>query len=336
MKRIYTGSVKNVYLADDGEHLWFEYTDDYSVFDWGKMPDPIEGKGEILARLGEWFFGELTDAAAWERVGLGGDPAVKPWLPIAHHFVKREGNRLMVKRVDVPELPPGRVGGQLVYDYSFEPKPRQLIPLEVIFRFGVPAGSSLLSRKDWYPFEIHEGAEFDEPLIEFSTKLESKDRMVSYQEAALILKGRRGALAEVHGKTQAIARFLQMRFRERGLKLWDGKLEWALMDGEIALVDSIGPDELRVGAGDAVFDKQFLRNFYLGSDWDKALQQGKELARERGVAEWKEIVEGELKSAPGPLTPPYREAAEALYQDFYAILVQGEAATRFTESLKKL
>ena len=52
MKLIYTGSVKNIYQADDPALLWFEYTDDFSVFDWGKMPDPIPGKGEALARLG--------------------------------------------------------------------------------------------------------------------------------------------------------------------------------------------------------------------------------------------------------------------------------------------
>ncbi len=336
MKLIYAGSVKNLYLAEDGEHLWFEYTDDYSVFDWGKMPDPIQGKGEILAKLGEWFFHELADPAAWEGLGLAEDPSVKPWLPIRHHFQHREDNRIMVSRVDVPELPTGQVGGQLVYDYGFEARPRQLIPLEVIFRFGVPAGSSLLSRQDWYPFDIHEGAEFEQPLIEFSTKLESKDRMLSYQEATLVLKGRRDALAELHGKTQAVARFLQKKLALRGLKLWDGKLEWAFFDGEIALVDSIGPDELRVGAGEAVFDKQFLRNFYLGSDWEKALQQGKALANERGTADWKPIVEGELGEAPGQLTEPYLAAAEALYQDFYAIVVEGEPSTRFTDCLKKL
>lgn len=336
MKLVYSGSVKNLYLADDDEHLWFEFTDDYSVFDWGKMPDPIAGKGEILARLGEWFFALLQDEQSWRRAGLADDPDVRPWLPIRHHFVRREANRIMVKKVDVPELSPQRVGGQLVYDYSFAPAPRQLLPLEVIFRFGVPAGSSLLSRKDWYPFDIFEGAEFEQPLIEFSTKLESKDRMISYQEAALILKGRAEVLAEVHGKTQAVSRLLQSVFRERGLKLWDGKLEWAVIDGEVTLVDSIGPDELRVGIGDATFDKQFLRNFYLGSEWDEALGRGKALAAERGRDDWKSIVEKELGSTPGRLASPYRTAAEALYQDFYAILVEGRNTTRFTDSLKKL
>ena len=336
MKLIYAGSVKNLYTAEDPGLVWFEYTDDYSVFDWGKMPDPIPGKGQVLARLGEWFFQRVADPAQWKALGLAADAQIARWLPIAHHFHRREGNRLLMTRVEVPVLRADAVGGTLVYDYGYPPQPRQLIPLEVIFRFGVPAGSSLLQRKDWYPFEIHEGAEFHEPLIEFSTKLESKDRVISYQEAALILKGNTDTLAEIHGRTRALAHFLHSTFAKRGLKLWDGKFEWALIDGKLTLVDSIGPDELRVSQGDAVFSKQFLRNFYLGTPWYAALQQGGALARQRGTEDWKAIVQDELKSEPAPLSKPYKDAAQALYQDFHAILVEGQESHRFQEALTRL
>lgn len=336
MKLLYAGSVKNLYQDDDGKHLWFEYTDDYSVFDWGKMPDPIKGKGKNLAQLGEWFFNALTEQSNWEKHGLADHPDVKPWLPISHHLVERDGSKLKVLKVDVPEIKPDTVGGALVYSYDYPPAERQLIPLEVIFRFGVPAGSSLLQRKDWYPFDIYEGAEFQHPLVEFSTKLESKDRMLSYQEASLILGGNPDHLRQLLGSTQAVALFLRAAFAERGLKLWDGKLEWAMVDGKLTLVDSIGPDELRVGAGNAVFSKQFLRNFYLGSDWEKAVEKGKDLAKQRGSAEWKAIVEKELNQKPGPLAPEFLEAAEALYDDFFTMVVEGKESTRFEEALKKL
>ena len=336
MKLIYAGSVKNLYQDPDPNHLWFEYTNDYSVFDWGKMPDQIAGKGEALAKLGEWFFRRLEDPAQWKALGLADDPDVARWLPIPHHFLKRDGNRLMVTSVHVPVLRADSVGGNLVYDYGYPPQPRQLIPLEVIFRFGVPAGSSLLQRKDWYPFDIYEGAEFDSPLVEFSTKLETKDRMISYQEAALVLKGNTDTLAELYGTTRALALFLQRTLAARGLKLWDGKFEFALIDGKLTLVDSIGPDELRVSQGDAVFSKQFLRNFYLGTPWYKALQEAGATAKKRGTEDWKTIVETELKQAPGPLSPPYKAAAEALYSDFHAILVEGKDSNRFQEAVAKL
>jgi phosphoribosylaminoimidazole-succinocarboxamide synthase len=337
MELIYEGSVKNIYLDDDPQRVWFEYTDDYSVFDWGKMPDRLPGKGETLAKLAEWFFVALADPARWAALGLDSQADVRPYLPIRHHFVQRRDNSILVQRVAVPELPATTIGGSLVYDYSYDVALRQLVPLEVIFRFGVPAGSSLLSRKDWYPLDIYEGAEFDQPLVEFSTKLESRDRVLSYQEAALVLKGRAGLLEELWRRTRAIALFLQRLFAQAGLKLWDGKLEWALCDGALTLVDSIGPDELRVsGPGGAVFSKQFLRDFYLGTPWELAVQQGKALARQRGTAEWKAIVRDELHQAPEPLSEPYREAARLLYQDFYDILSAGGDGSRFAQALARL
>ena len=72
--------------------------------------------------------------------------------------------------------------------------------------------------------------------------------------------------------------------QERGLKLWDGKVEWAMVDGGVCLVDSIGPDELRVGQDGAVMSKQFLRDFYLGTPWEQALVKGKDLAKARATS----------------------------------------------------
>ncbi len=378
MKPIYAGSVKNLYLDADPAYLWFEYTDDYSVFDWGKMPDPIPGKGLALARLGEFFFRELENPRRWEALGLAQQPEIAACLPLRHHFVERQGARLKMLRVEVPRPRPLSIGGTLVYDYSTAPADhstaradpsaapadpctapadpstapadvssaraapgaapalRELLPLEVIFRFGVPKGSNLLARKDWYPFPIHEGAEFAEPLIEFSTKLESRDRMLSYQEAALILKGRAALLAQVHAGTRAVALFLRALFAQRGLKLWDGKLEWASVDGALCLVDSIGPDELRVSQGGAVLSKQFLRDFYLGSPWERALVQAKALAKTRATPDWKTIVRDELKEQPAPLPAPYLAAARALYEDFALIVIEGKATTRFAELVAKL
>ena len=125
-------------------------------------------------------------------------------------------------------------------------------------------------------------------------------------------------------------------FARRDLKLWDGKLEWALIDGKLTLVDSIGPDELRVSQGDAIFSKQFLRDFYLGGAWYKAVLEAGELAKKRGREDWKSIVSEELGQAPLHLSPPYKEAAEALYGDFYAIVVEGEDSTRFQQALARL
>ena len=34
----------------------FHFSDRYSVFDWGRMPDLIEGKGEALCIMGAYCF----------------------------------------------------------------------------------------------------------------------------------------------------------------------------------------------------------------------------------------------------------------------------------------
>ena len=37
----------------------FHYSDRYSVFDWGEMPDLITGKGKALCMIGAYFFEKL-------------------------------------------------------------------------------------------------------------------------------------------------------------------------------------------------------------------------------------------------------------------------------------
>ena len=68
------------------------------------------------------------------------------------------------------------------------------MPLEVIFRWGMPSGSSLKKRinNESYCNELGlttpvlENTLWDTPVIEFSTKLENVDRIISYDEAKKI------------------------------------------------------------------------------------------------------------------------------------------------------
>ena len=62
---IYRGSVKDLLgpiqsTSSSGEALLlFQYTDAFSVFDWGRMPDPLPLKGEALTILAAYFFEKL-------------------------------------------------------------------------------------------------------------------------------------------------------------------------------------------------------------------------------------------------------------------------------------
>ena len=100
-----------------------------------------------------------------------------------------------MSRVNV--IKPGLTDG--VYDYAaYAERPMDaLVPLEIIFRFGVPNGSSLMKRvgNDEYLAELglstkpNFGDLFEEPVIEYSTKLRQltdtfqKQRLVQLQDS---------------------------------------------------------------------------------------------------------------------------------------------------------
>ena len=64
---IHRGSVKDIFENEENsDQLIFRFSDRYSVFDWGEMPDQISKKGESLAYLGILFFEFLADPANWK------------------------------------------------------------------------------------------------------------------------------------------------------------------------------------------------------------------------------------------------------------------------------
>ncbi|MFH0836465.1 MAG: phosphoribosylaminoimidazolesuccinocarboxamide synthase, partial [Candidatus Micrarchaeota archaeon] len=65
MARLKKGSAKNVLIeieptASKMGRRVFEFKDDYSVFDYGAMPDTIPGKAESLARLSAFNLREIS------------------------------------------------------------------------------------------------------------------------------------------------------------------------------------------------------------------------------------------------------------------------------------
>lgn len=304
MTRMYEGSSKNVHIGNDKTAV-FEFTDRYSVFDWGAMPDLLPQKGMALAHMGATFFKLL------EKKG------------IPHHFlglVDAEGeilaadqvSRFMkVQAVDVHR--PALV--DMSYDYSvYQTKPTDcLIPLEVIFRWGVPAGSSLLKR---HP-HLKENERFSRPMVEFTTKLEEEDRFLTAEEARQIAALSIEEFNDLVSSTQEVALQLKEVLSLMHVELWDGKLEWAFAgsDRKVKLVDAIGLDELRVSFQGHALSKEFLRQHYRDSAWNLALTESKRIARREG-GDFKEICLDRFHQRPLPLPMSVRQAAETLYLCF--------------------
>ena len=118
----------------------FIYSDRYSVFDWGEMPDQIPNKGKAISILGAYFFEKLeTMNIQTHYLGLVEKGVVKKLSEI-NEPVNIMAMKLL--RVIKPELK----GNQ--YDYSKYKNNEGgfLIPLEVIYRNFLPPGSSVFKR----------------------------------------------------------------------------------------------------------------------------------------------------------------------------------------------
>jgi phosphoribosylaminoimidazole-succinocarboxamide synthase len=273
------------------------------------MPDDIPGKGQALASLAASFF---------EFLQARGIPS--------HYLGQTAPNAIAMRPVDV--LRPAWTDGR--YDYSaYRAHPTgALVPLEVIFRHALALGNSLEGRLKKDPAYMRElglaqlptgASEFDPPLVEFSTKLESTDRYVSASEIDRLELLAPAEVAALREKTRQIATLLRGLFAQLGVKLWDGKFEFACHAGryperQFLLVDSVGPDELRLTYDGLPLSKEFPRQIYTRTAWAEGMRHAKALAKERHTREWKKICTDELGLRPRHLTREELEVASVLYQ----------------------
>ena len=344
---VHRGSVKNIRREEGAKELFFEYTDGYSIFDWGTMPDMLNGKGQALAVMADIFFHLLGSPTSWKNFKFG-DSMPSPVLKnlqgkgLKHHgrgLVESHPSLYKVDAVEILHPKPVRYDGTLSWDYSlYETRPvGALVPLEVIFRFGIPSGSSFLERaqnKDYCETlglegEVREGDILDRPIIEYSSKLETSDRYMGYDEAAKISCLRDQEFERLHGLSMALAYKLKDIFEDLGIFLWDGKFEFSFVEGkergaerDFMLVDSVGPDELRLSYNGIQLSKQNLRNFYKGGSWHQAVVQSKQLASQRGLPDWKNICIQELGENPPSLEPAVLSGVEMMYKSLANVLAQ--------------
>lgn len=366
LQLIYEGSVKRLWQCPtDAERIWFEFTDDYSIFDWGKMPDTIENKGRALSFMGAHFFEVLSSADFWTALPeskhlkrFGGDwlrhrfehPVYAQGLSkrgLDHHFLGLSDGKkpvstkslgtagsayMEVKKAEIPNPELKQVLNHELYFYPHidsqgKRYERRLVPLEVVFRFGMPEGSSLTSRIDKNPEYLKDlglpavpstGEWFPVPVIEFFTKLEPSDRLLSWTEASLV-SGLSGQLFQALCElTLEAALALYHIFADKGLALWDGKFEFVVEYGKngearLLLADSIGPDELRLLYNGHHLSKELIRQIYKKTSWCDALAKAKTLAKSRLNADFKEICKTELHQSPQPMSPQEKNVVDKLY-----------------------
>lgn len=266
----------------------FEFTDDYSVFDYGKMPDIIPGKGESLCRMAAYNFQEL------EKLGLK-----------THYRNFVAPNKMEINLVQV--LFPQK------NELNAESK-NYLIPLEVIFRNSLPKGSSVfkrLAKGQLKPEDIglsetpEPGTKLGKPLIDVSTKLEETDRYLSWQEAQEMSFLSDEQLEAMKNTALKINDFINRKSEALGLEHADGKVEFALSpEKELILIDVCGTlDEDRMLFKGVHVSKQVLRDYYKTTPWYEALEQAKEAGKAK--EEW---------PAPEKIPPELLEIVSNMYK----------------------
>ncbi|MFT4882795.1 MAG: phosphoribosylaminoimidazole-succinocarboxamide synthase [Natronomonas sp.] len=290
----------------------FVFTDDYSVFDWGKMPDSIPNKGASLCAMGAANFEalEAEGIPTHYRGVVDSNGGVVPLDETA-----APPREMAIDLTRVPDLPhEGRE-----YDYTAfheEAGENYLIPLEIVFRNTVPVGSSLRSRADPTDFDLDfeawpdEPIDLPEPVVEFSTKYEESDRYLTRDNADYI-----AGEADVDD-LEAIARevndIVTAKAAEAGLKHEDGKIECLYFDGEIRVADVVGTfDENRFSYEGQQLSKEVVRQYHKRTqpEWVEAVEEAKARAKEEDIADWRELCEVD----PEPLDDHVVDAVRDMY-----------------------
>ncbi|MCL9816481.1 phosphoribosylaminoimidazolesuccinocarboxamide synthase [Natronocalculus amylovorans] len=286
----------------------FVFTDAYSVFDWGQMPDPIERKGESLCTMGAYNF-EVLEANHIPTHYLGVvDPTTDGTEPVDLAECTAAPNEMVIELTQVPTLPYTGSEGETAYDYDAYHEAageNYLIPLEIVFRNTVPVGSSLRKRGSPAAYGLEMGSwpaepvDLPEPVVEFSTKYEEQDRYLDRTEAEQI-----AGVAELD-RLEELARAVNHIITEQAVRAGftheDGKIECLYYDGTIKVADVVGTfDENRFSYDGQQVSKEVIRQFYKREqpDWVSAVATAKKEVALADTADWRPLCDISPMSLP--------------------------------------
>jgi len=252
------GKVRDLY--DLGEHLLLVATDRISAFDW-VLPTGIPDKGRVLTATSQFWFDRLTDDIA---------------LP--HHLLSTD--------VEAMNLPAAADLGALA-GRSMLCRKSRVVPFECVVR-GYLSGSGWKEYQQSgtvcgvaLPQGLKESQQLPEPIFTPATKAEQgdHDENVSFDRMASDLGSE--LAEELREKSLAIYNVGAEHAKSKGILLADTKFEFGHNEqtGELLLIDEVlTPDSSRYwpadryapGGGQPSFDKQYVRDWLLASDWDRA------------------------------------------------------------------
>ncbi len=297
----------------------FHFSDRYSVFDWGEMPDHIPAKGAALCLMGAYCFERLQEKGICSHykglVDINGKT-------IPFKQLNQPANTMEICLTNVFRPQTYVTEGKLEYDYSVynHRLKNYLIPLEIIYRNGLPEGSSVFKRLkqgnvtlqdlglDHYP---KPGERFIKPIFDVSTKLEVTDRYVTWEEAKKIAGLTNQEILSIKDVLSKVNETITEIASKAGLTNEDGKIELAFDDQrQLMIVDVVGTlDECRFTFNDLHVSKEIARQFYKKTKWYEDIEEAKKQAEAQGIKDWKSLV----KSQPPHLDPKLRTIISEMY-----------------------
>jgi len=312
------GSVKDLILLErplknKSGRGRFVFSDRYSVFDWGEMPDHIENKGKSLCISAAYFFEKLeTRGIKTHYQGLVEEGKLNRLVDIKEPIDVMEVKLLRV-------LQPQQEGN--FYNYSIYQNENHnfLIPLEIIYRKSLPEGSSIFKRLREGNLKLKNlslkemplpGQTLNQPFLDVSTKLESSDRYLNWKEAKEMVNFKDDDIKEIKRITLLVNELITKEVEKIGLKYEDGKIEFGFDEKRnLLLVDVLGTlDECRFTFDGIPVSKEIARLYYRKSSWYEEILT----AKKRNIHNWK----NKVKSEPLPLPDRLKELISMAYCAF--------------------
>lgn len=258
LRLVHKGKVRDVYEVDAG-HLLLVASDRVSAFD-VVMEQAIPRKGEVLTQLSAWWLDQL-DAASPHHLVSAHPATVEAAVPVlGQHDPAHWARRSMLVRRTRPFLVEcvvrGYVAGSAWKEYAAQ---------------GTLAGEPL-------PAGLQESQALPHPIFSPATKAqEGHDENITFSQAAERLGP--GTADALRARSLALYAQASAVAAERDILLADTKFEFGLdEEGRILLIDEVlTPDSSRywpqahyaIGRGQPSLDKQPVRDFLDGLDWNK-------------------------------------------------------------------
>jgi phosphoribosylaminoimidazole-succinocarboxamide synthase len=318
------GSVKDLEVLkkptkDDMGIGRFHFSNRYSVFDWGEMPDLIDGKGAALCMMGAYCFERLEEKGVRTHYRGLADENGK-----VVHFdeLKQPSNVMEISLVNMYRPKAYVQDGKLKYDYGvYTPELKNfLIPLEIIYRNGLPEGSSVFKRLEQGLITLEElgldhypkaGEKLEKPIFDVSTKLEEGDKYVSWAEAQRIAGLTETEVDEVKSLLLKVDGLISELAGRAGLVNEDGKIELAFdPQRRLMVVDVVGTlDECRFTYEGLHVSKEIARQYYRKTEWFRDVEEAKKKAEKEGISDWKKLV----KTKPPKLDTKLKQLISQMY-----------------------